>query len=72
MPLYEFQCNDCATVFEVLIITEKDKEAIKCKKCKGANVKKILSPSSLRTGGSQSFTSAAPQGLGGCGSGGFS
>lgn len=72
MPLYEFQCNDCATVFEVLIITERDKEAIECKKCKSVNVKKILSPSSLRTGGSQPFASAAPKGLGGCGSGGFS
>ncbi len=72
MPLYEYQCNDCATVFEVLIISEKDKETIKCTKCQGVNVKKILSPSSLRCGGSQPFGSAAPQGLGGCGSGGFS
>ena len=72
MPLYEFQCNDCATVFEVLIITEKDKEAILCRKCQGKNVKKILSPSSVRTGNCQPLASSAPQGLGGCGSGGFS
>ena len=72
MPLYEFQCNDCAAVFEVLVISQKDKEAIHCKKCKGVNVKKILSPPALRTASSQPFGSSSPQGLGGCGSGGFS
>lgn len=72
MPLYEFQCNDCATVFEVLVLSDKDKETIKCKKCQGANVKKILSPPSLRSGNPSPFASAASQGIGGCGSGGFS
>jgi len=72
MPLYEFQCNDCTAVFEVLIITEKDKDSIRCKKCNGTSIKKIPSLSSVRTGGTKPLGPSISPGPGSCGSGGFS
>lgn len=57
MPIYEFQCGDCQTVFETLITSAATDKEIVCSRCKGANVKKIMSGSSFkRTAGSVSPT----------------
>ena len=50
MPLYEYKCSSCASVFEV--IQKVDAPALKkCLKC-GAPVHKIISPPSLQFKGS--------------------
>jgi len=50
MPLYEYKCSSCASVFEV--IQKVDAPALKkCLKC-GAPVHKIISPPALQFKGS--------------------
>ncbi len=50
MPLYEYKCSKCASVFEV--IQKVDAPALKkCLKC-GALVHKIISPPALQFKGS--------------------
>ena len=50
MPLYEYKCTKCGSVFEVL---QKVNDLLlkKCIHCQGA-VKKVLSPSALQFKGS--------------------
>ena len=50
MPIYEFQCNECKTIFEALVITASKTEPIVCSNCKTNNVRKILSSSGFRQG----------------------
>ena len=50
MPIYEFKCSKCRSIFE--IIQKVDAPALKkCLKC-GAPVRKIISPSALQFKGS--------------------
>jgi putative FmdB family regulatory protein len=50
MPIYEYKCSKCQSVFEV--IQKVDSPALKkCLKC-GAPVRKIISPSALQFKGS--------------------
>jgi len=41
MPIYEFQCKDCGTIFAKLIIKKDTK--IECTACKSTNVEKKIS-----------------------------
>jgi len=43
MPLYEFKCNACATVFETIVAVSATKESIVCSQCGSADITKILS-----------------------------
>jgi putative FmdB family regulatory protein len=46
MPLFEFECTDCGSKSEILVISSSP--AIECRSCGSKNLKKILSvPSSL-------------------------
>jgi putative FmdB family regulatory protein len=45
MPIYEYQCEKCGEVFEVLELSEKDRPE-KCEKCGGA-LRKLVSGSSF-------------------------
>lgn len=40
MPIYEYQCQDCLTVFEKLTFKEED---ISCPNCGSKNLKKLVS-----------------------------
>jgi len=49
MPMYDFSCQDCTTVFEELLV--KDEVAAVCPKCgSAATVRMISAPSPLKTG----------------------
>jgi putative FmdB family regulatory protein len=50
MPLYEYKCTKCGSVFEVLQKV-KDPQLKKCIRCQGF-VKKLISPSALQFKGS--------------------
>lgn len=50
MPIYEFSCSDCNSVFEILILP-KDEEPEKCEKC-GSEIKRLISTSSFHLKGS--------------------
>ncbi|PIE74815.1 MAG: FmdB family transcriptional regulator [Deltaproteobacteria bacterium] len=68
MPIFEFICRDCNDVFEEIIFNENEEKEVKCKKCDGSNVKKLMSAGAIRPDG-------IPTGRGGfaapsCGGGG--
>ena len=49
MPMYDFSCQDCTTIFEELLV--KDEDAVACPKCGSARTVRMLSaPSPLKTG----------------------
>ncbi|MEW6096893.1 MAG: zinc ribbon domain-containing protein [bacterium] len=47
MPIYEYQCINCGTEFEVLIRTYNN--VIRCTKCGSSNVKKLISLCGIKT-----------------------
>ncbi|MCP5052984.1 MAG: zinc ribbon domain-containing protein [bacterium] len=51
MPLYEYKCNDCDEMFEVLQ-KMSDGPLSECRVCHGGNVEKMISTSSFRLKGS--------------------
>lgn len=64
MPIYEYQCSDCQTVFEILTTSDHRDDQVHCQKCQGTRVVKLLSAGTIRKGsGLTTLPSAAP----GCG-----
>lgn len=68
MPIYEFKCDECDNIFEVLTLSARDPEQVTCTKCKSDKVGKVISAGSFRLSSSKDV--AAPPS--GCGRGGFS
>ncbi|WP_458778468.1 FmdB family zinc ribbon protein [Desulforhopalus sp. 52FAK] len=46
MPIYEYKCNDCNEVFEILSTSAKDNKKVVCTKCGSENVTKLISAGS--------------------------
>ena len=65
MPIYEYKCDDCENIFEVLSVSSTDEEIIKCSKCKSEKVIKVISAGSFRLGSGTTLPSAPPAGCGG-------
>lgn len=62
MPIYEYKCNDCNTVFELLTTSAEEEKKVQCSKCNSENVTKLISAGSSLSGGNISLNSV------GCGS----
>jgi len=43
MPIYEFRCDACGEVFELLAITAKDEKGAACPQCGGEELTRVLS-----------------------------
>lgn len=71
MPIYEYRCDQCRNLFEVLATSVNISEEINCSKCGSHKVRKTISASSFRI---NSGGAAIPAGaLSGCSAkGGFS
>lgn len=70
MPIYEFVCNSCENEFEA-IVSSTDITSVSCNSCQGNDVKKVMSASSIKMGGSAAPIGPPPSA--GCGGGsGFS
>ena len=54
MPIYEFRCLSCSHCFELLAVRKDDTMEMKCPKCKGEEVERVLSCVSYVMGGSSS------------------
>jgi putative FmdB family regulatory protein len=67
MPLYEYRCERCEKVFEVLVRRPEDAD-VRCSGC-GGPVERILSTFAVSGGGEAETCPAAPPG--GCGTGGL-
>ncbi len=56
MPIYEFRCTQCGEVFEILSVRSDETIEMKCPKCSGENVERIMSRASFNTSGSSKGT----------------
>jgi putative FmdB family regulatory protein len=61
MPIYEFSCKECSSVFEVLVRSQNEK--VSCPSCNGTEVSKLFSTfavasreGSMATGGTSCST----------------
>ena len=66
MPIYEYRCDQCRNLFEVLTTSTSDNADSKCPKCGSSKTQKTISASSFRiNSGGSSIPSGA---LSGCSS----
>jgi putative FmdB family regulatory protein len=68
MPMYEYRCNDCRSVFEVLRPMAQRELAAVCPTCESRASMPLISRVALHAGGaaSESRQSAALESGGGC------
>lgn len=50
MPIYEFKCSKCGEFFELLKMSSRDEEAIKCPKCGSDEFERVLSTTTYSMG----------------------
>lgn len=43
MPIYEFKCNNCDTVTEVITSVSGSKDGFSCSQCGSSDIEKLLS-----------------------------
>jgi putative FmdB family regulatory protein len=46
MPIYEFKCLKCEEFIELLVMNKNEEVELKCPKCKGEDLERILSSTS--------------------------
>jgi len=68
MPIYEYKCNDCGTVFEQIILSKHNKEKVACTKCGSSKVQKTISAASLKLSSHSTPNSISSGALSGCSS----
>ena len=51
MPIFEYHCKQCKCEFETFVLSAEDKAMVKCPKCDGQDVEKLMS-CFVRTGAS--------------------
>ncbi|MGE5681335.1 MAG: FmdB family zinc ribbon protein [Bacillota bacterium] len=56
MPIFEYQCKDCNTRFEILHKSSSNTSEVVCPQCNSVNYKKLLSTFSPSVQGSSSKT----------------
>jgi putative FmdB family regulatory protein len=52
MPLFDYSCEDCGKLSELLVVDSKD--PLQCKACGSSNLKKLLSAHSSMSGPTKS------------------
>ena len=60
MPIYEYKCQECRNIFEVITTSAEDPTKAECSKCGSNNVQKTISASSYRISSGKS--SSVPSG----------
>lgn len=73
MPVYDYRCNDCGTLYDVYHKLKEVTEDVLCPHCGSAKHKKLISASSVAVGGksgSSSFSEPSCESGGGCCGGG--
>ena len=51
MPIFDFSCQDCGNKFD-LMISNRDKDKVKCPECGSSKVRELLSLFNTSKGGS--------------------
>ncbi len=57
MPVYDYRCSGCGTVYDVYHKVKEISEDVICPHCGSAKYKKLISASSLPVGGKSSGSS---------------
>jgi putative FmdB family regulatory protein len=70
MPLYEYRCNDCAAVYELLRPMADREVAAVCPSCESRASMPLISRVAIHAGSGASEASSMPSGGGGCCGGG--
>jgi putative FmdB family regulatory protein len=60
MPIYEFICQECKHIFELLAIKEGDLVEIKCPTCGADNLERVMSKVTVTSGGGNSGKKQTP------------
>ncbi|MCK5515904.1 MAG: zinc ribbon domain-containing protein [Desulfobulbaceae bacterium] len=63
MPIYDYRCNNCNNLFEVLVTSSASTDDLVCTKCKSKDIKKTISAGSYRLNRGSSTPTGA---LSGC------
>lgn len=66
MPMYEFECLDCKTVFEAIVRNAEAAKDVTCKHCNSTNIRKNISAGSFHSKNTGTTSPSA-----GCGRRGF-
>ncbi len=53
MPLYEFRCKQCDTVFEQLCRMDENGRGVKCPKCGARGARRLMSVFAARVAGGE-------------------
>lgn len=59
MPIYEFRCEKCGNVQEIIVTGASVEMEMKCKECQGEDLVRIMSCANFSTGSSKSSGSSA-------------
>lgn len=62
MPIYEYKCNECDNLFEILTTSSKATNKVQCEKCHSENVSKLMSAGSIKLSQGSSLPSAPTMG----------
>ncbi len=65
MPIYEYRCEECGTVSELMVGVGRNSDELQCKSCNGSKLEKIMSASSISV---KNPTQSMPAGSTCCGS----
>ncbi|MEO0123226.1 MAG: zinc ribbon domain-containing protein [candidate division WOR-3 bacterium] len=66
MPIFEFKCKKCFNKFEELVFKNSDLDDIKCPKCQGKEIEKLISVFGFRSTGSNGKTISTGSSCTGC------
>ena len=69
MPLYEFRCEQCEHVIERLCRMGSNGKGLKCPKCGGGKLRRLMSVFAARTKGEGGSTSSVGSSCASCTSG---
>lgn len=62
MPIYEYECERCQKVFEILVLSRSEK--VTCPQCGGEDLKRLMSVCAIST--SEGFRSTISSGCSSC------
>lgn len=48
MPIYEYECKKCKTVFETIVSASSRDDDVKCEKCGSDEVNKLISATAIK------------------------
>lgn len=68
MPLYDYKCAECETVFEELVRSSSEESELRCPKCGSAAVKRQISSFAMGTS-SSAERGASSSSISGCSGG---